>query len=69
MKAHVSTMLTEKRLEYCTAGVSLQGSDATKWRVQDDKHAIRGAFRLDILHASDRQRVMASRSAPAVFTL
>jgi hypothetical protein len=43
----VSTMLTDKRLEYCTAGVSLQEVSATKWRVQADKHALRGAFRLD----------------------
>src|ERR1700739_1027641 len=35
-----------KRLEYCTARVSLQGVSATKWRVQDDKPLVSGAFRL-----------------------
>src|SRR2546423_15265997 len=43
----VSTMLTDKRLKYCTAGAPLQGSGATKWRMQADKRAFRGAFRLD----------------------
>ena len=47
MKAHVSTMLTDKRLEYCTAGAPLQESGATKWMMQADKHGISGAFRLD----------------------
>jgi hypothetical protein len=36
-----------KRFEYSTTTASLQGSDATKWRVQDDKHGISGCFRLD----------------------
>jgi hypothetical protein len=40
-------MLTDKRLEYCTAGAPLQGSGATKWRMQADKHGISGVFRLD----------------------
>src|SRR5438552_17462976 len=43
----VSTMLTDKRLEYCTAGAPLQGSGATKWMMQADKHGISGVFRLD----------------------
>jgi len=43
----VSTMLTDKRLKYCTAGAPLQGSGATKWRMQADKHGISGVFRLD----------------------
>jgi hypothetical protein len=43
----VSTMLTDKRLEYCTVGAPLQGSGATKWMMQADKHGISGAFRLD----------------------
>src|ERR1700687_3916496 len=41
----VSTMLTDKRLEYCTAGAPLQGVGATKWRVQDQKHGITRCFR------------------------
>src|ERR1700694_4257316 len=48
----------QKRLEYCTAAVSLQGVSATKWRVQDDKHAYCGAFRLD----NDVMRDEAERS-------
>src|ERR1700694_346421 len=40
----VSAMLTDKRLEYSTAAAPLQRSDATKWRVQDDKHGIAGCF-------------------------
>src|ERR1700674_1201691 len=43
----VSTMLTDKRLEYCTAGAPLQGSGATKWRMHADKHGDSGVFRLD----------------------
>ena len=43
----VSTMLTDKRLEYCTAGAPLQWSGATKWMMQADKHGVSGAFRLD----------------------
>jgi hypothetical protein len=43
----VSTMLTDKRLEYCTAGAPLQGSGATKWMMQADKHGVSGVFRLD----------------------
>ena len=43
----VSTMLTDKRLEYCTGGAPLQGSGATKWMVQDEKHGVSGVFRLD----------------------
>src|SRR5438132_599803 len=43
----VSTMLTDKRLEYCTAGAPLQGSGATKWMMQADKHRISGVFHLD----------------------
>ena len=43
----VSTMLTDKRLKYCTAGAPLQGSGATKWMMQADKHGISGVFRLD----------------------
>jgi hypothetical protein len=43
----VSAMLTDKRLKYCTAGAPLQGSGATKWRMQADKHGISGVFRLD----------------------
>jgi hypothetical protein len=43
----VSTMLTDKRLKYCTAGAPLQGSGATKWRMQADKHGVSGVFRLD----------------------
>jgi len=46
MKAHVSAMLTEKRLEYCTAAVSLQGIGATESKAQADKRGVRGAFRL-----------------------
>src|SRR5438552_11965913 len=44
----VSTMLADKRLEYCTAGAPLQGSGATKWGMQAEKHGISGAFGLDI---------------------
>jgi len=40
-------MLTDKRLEYCTAGAPLQGSGATKWMMQADKHGVSGVFRLD----------------------
>ena len=47
----VSTMLTDKRLEYCTTIAPLQGSGATKWRMQADKHGISGVFRLDIARA------------------
>src|SRR5438552_14347533 len=43
----VSTMLTDKRLKYCTAGAPLQGSGATKWRMQADKHGVSGVFRID----------------------
>jgi len=43
----VSTMLTDKRLKYCTAVAPLQGSGATKWMMQADKHGISGVFRLD----------------------
>src|ERR1700681_4395970 len=43
----VSTMLTDKRLEYCTTTAPLQGSGATKWRMHADKHGISGVFRLD----------------------
>ena len=43
----VSTMLTDKRLKYCTAGAPLQGSGATKWTMQADKHRVSGVFRLD----------------------
>jgi len=46
-EGRVSAMLTEKRLEYSIAGVRLQGSGATKSRVQADKHGISGVFRLD----------------------
>jgi hypothetical protein len=44
-------MLTDKRLEYCTAGAPLQWSGATKWMMQADKHGISGVFRLDIARA------------------
>src|SRR6266436_2260307 len=44
----VSTMLTDKRLEYCTAVAPLQGFGATKWTMQDEKHGVSGVFRLDI---------------------
>src|SRR5439155_24926215 len=43
----VSTMLTDKRLEYCTTTAPLQGSGATKWMMHADKHGVSGAFRLD----------------------
>jgi hypothetical protein len=43
----VSTMLTDKRLEYCTGGAPLQGSGAAKRRMQADKPGISGVFRLD----------------------
>jgi hypothetical protein len=36
-----------KRLEYCIADASLQGSRAADWAVQDEKHRLGGAFRLD----------------------
>src|SRR5437870_12166921 len=49
----VSAMLTDKRLEYCTAGAPLQGSGATKWMMQADKHGVSGAFRLDNAAATD----------------
>jgi hypothetical protein len=44
----VSTMLTDKRLKYCTAGAPLQGVCTTKWGMQAEKHGISGAFGLDI---------------------
>ena len=47
MKACVSTMLTRKRFEYFTARPPLQGSGASKRRMQDDKRGADGAFRLD----------------------
>jgi proteic killer suppression protein len=47
----VSTMLTDKRLEYCTASAPLQASGTTKWRMQADKHRISGVFRLDSMRA------------------
>ena len=47
MKARVSTMLTDKRLEYCTAGAPLQGVSATKSRMQAEKHGDSGVFRID----------------------
>ena len=43
----VSTMPTDKRLEYCTADLSLQGIRPIECRGQADKHGLRGAFRLD----------------------
>ena len=52
----VSTMLTDKRLEYSTAGAPLQGSGATKCRVQDDKHGISGLSVLTPAGALDRHR-------------
>jgi proteic killer suppression protein len=47
----VSTMLTDKRLKYCTAGAPVQGSGATKWMMQADKHGVSGVFRLDSMRA------------------
>src|ERR1700687_1603190 len=35
----MSTMLTDKRLEYCTAGAPLQGPGETKWRMHAHKTA------------------------------
>jgi hypothetical protein len=52
----VSTMLTDKRLEYCTAGAPLQGSGATKWMMQDEKHGVSGVFRLDNARSRQLQR-------------
>lgn len=49
----VSTMLTDKRLEYCTAGAPLQASGATKWMMQADKHGVSGVFRLDSVSMLD----------------
>src|ERR1700687_788003 len=43
----VSTMLTDKRLEYCTAGAPLQGSGRRNGRCKTTSTAFRGAFRLD----------------------
>jgi len=60
----VSTMLTDKRLKYCTGGAPLQGSGATKCIVQDDKHAYRGAFRLDTRGCASRHM---GRSSLAVW--
>jgi hypothetical protein len=40
----VSTMLTDKRLKYFTTAALLQGSGATKWRMQADKHGFSGCF-------------------------
>ena len=48
MKAHVSAMLTEKRLEYCTAAWLVQGFPVVGRGAQDDKPVIWGAFRLDV---------------------
>lgn len=47
MKAHVSTMLTDKRLEYCTAGAPLQGFVRRNGGCKPTSTALRGAFRLD----------------------
>ena len=44
----VSAMLTDKRLEYCTAGASLQGSVRQNGECKTTSTAFRGAFRLDI---------------------
>ena len=60
----VSTMLTDKRLKYCTAGAPLQGSGATKWRMQADKHGVSGVFRLDIARAPTK--LSYARYEPAV---
>jgi hypothetical protein len=50
----VSTTLTDKRLEYCTAGAPVQGSCVTKSRVQADKHGISGVFRIDSARVATR---------------
>ena len=44
----VSAMLTDKRLEYCTAGAPVQGSVRRNGGMQAEKHGISGAFGLDI---------------------
>ena len=46
----VSTMLTESGLSIPLTDVLLQGPGATKCRMQADKHALPGAFRLDEAH-------------------
>src|SRR6266545_534103 len=43
----VSTMLTDKRLEYCTADAPLQGSVRRNAECKTTSTAFRGAFRLD----------------------
>lgn len=52
----MSAMLTEKRFEYFTARASLQVIRAAEGGMQDDKHVISGAFRLDnaVDHHSSR---------------
>ena len=47
----VSTMLTDKRLEYCPAGVPVQGSGPRNGGCKTKSTAFRGAFRLDIARA------------------
>ena len=60
----VSTMLTDKRLEYCTAGAPVQGSGRRKAGMQADKHGISGVFRLDNV----RSRHVATRSDASLDT-
>ena len=53
-KHRMVSVLTDKRLEYCTAGAPIQGSCATKSKVQADKHGISGVFRLDSARVATR---------------
>jgi len=71
MKAHVSTMLTEKRFEYFTAHARLQGFRARESTMQADKHVYCGAFRLNAyaLTAIGTPEAMRAWAGRVVFTV
>jgi hypothetical protein len=50
----VSTMLTQKRLEYCTGGTPLQGSARQNGGCKTESTALRGAFGLDNVREEPR---------------
>ena len=60
----VSTMLTESDLSIALPVRHFKGLVRRNGRVQDDKHGISGAFRLDNAHAESRRR-KAERSCDA----